>query len=86
MLMEIGGKENVPNFVEQVKAKKRVLSGFGHRVSISPTQLLRTLTEAACMRYRSTATSIHARLSFVKSQKTSSASRGETRFSILLWR
>ncbi|KDN43792.1 citrate synthase [Tilletiaria anomala UBC 951] len=32
MLEEIGGKENVPKFIEQVKKKTRVLSGFGHRV------------------------------------------------------
>lgn len=32
MLAEIGTKENVPAFVEQVKNKKRVLMGFGHRV------------------------------------------------------
>lgn len=32
MLMKIGKPENVPEFVEQVKQKKAVLSGFGHRV------------------------------------------------------
>ena len=32
MLAEIGTKENVKDYVEQVKNKKRVLMGFGHRV------------------------------------------------------
>ncbi|PWN53241.1 citrate synthase family member [Violaceomyces palustris] len=32
MLMEIGRPENVPSFIEKVKSKQRVLSGFGHRV------------------------------------------------------
>lgn len=32
MLMDIGSKENVPQFVADVKAKKRLLMGFGHRV------------------------------------------------------
>lgn len=32
MLEEIGTKENVPKFIEDVKAKKRLLMGFGHRV------------------------------------------------------
>lgn len=32
MLEEIGTLENIPKFIEQVKAKKAVLSGFGHRV------------------------------------------------------
>ncbi len=32
MLQEIGSPANVPKFLEEVKAKKRVLSGFGHRV------------------------------------------------------
>lgn len=32
MLSEIGSKENIPKFIDEVKAKKRVLSGFGHRV------------------------------------------------------
>src|SRR5581483_8786624 len=32
MLKEIGEKENIPGFIEQVKAGKRKLMGFGHRV------------------------------------------------------
>ncbi|KAL7753376.1 hypothetical protein RI367_001151 [Sorochytrium milnesiophthora] len=32
MLEEIGSVENIPPFLEQVKAKKRRLMGFGHRV------------------------------------------------------
>ncbi|KAI9340166.1 citrate synthase [Zopfochytrium polystomum] len=32
MLEEIGSVENIPAFIEQVKAKKRKLMGFGHRV------------------------------------------------------
>jgi len=32
MLEKIGKVENVPNFVEQVKAKTSLLMGFGHRV------------------------------------------------------
>ena len=32
MLMRIGGPENVPEFVEKVKRKEAMLSGFGHRV------------------------------------------------------
>ena len=32
MLTEIGSVEKIPEFIEQVKAKKRVLMGFGHRV------------------------------------------------------
>jgi len=32
MLNEIGSVENIPDFVEGVKNKKRKLSGFGHRV------------------------------------------------------
>jgi citrate synthase len=32
MLREIGEKENIPGFIEQVKAGKRKLMGFGHRV------------------------------------------------------
>ncbi len=32
MLDEIGNKENIPGFVEQVKEGKRKLMGFGHRV------------------------------------------------------
>lgn len=31
MLIAIGSPENVPKFVEQVKRRERVLSGFGHR-------------------------------------------------------
>lgn len=32
MLESIGGKENIPGFIEKVKAKKVKLMGFGHRV------------------------------------------------------
>ncbi|KAJ3321087.1 hypothetical protein HDV06_004645 [Boothiomyces sp. JEL0866] len=32
MLEEIGSVENIPAFIEEVKAKKRRLMGFGHRV------------------------------------------------------
>ena len=32
MLEEIGSPENIPRFIEEVKAKKRRLMGFGHRV------------------------------------------------------
>ena len=32
MLAEIGSKDNIPGFIEQVKAGKRKLMGFGHRV------------------------------------------------------
>lgn len=32
MLEEIGSVENIPEFIEQVKSKKRRLMGFGHRV------------------------------------------------------
>ena len=32
MLTEIGSVERIPEFIAQVKAKKRVLMGFGHRV------------------------------------------------------
>jgi len=32
MLRSIGKKENVPQFLEEVKAKKRRLMGFGHRI------------------------------------------------------
>jgi citrate synthase len=32
MLMRIGSPANVANFIERVKQKKEVLSGFGHRV------------------------------------------------------
>jgi citrate synthase len=31
MLEEIGSVENIPAFIELVKAKKRRLMGFGHR-------------------------------------------------------
>lgn len=34
MLMSIGGPENVPGFIEKVKRKEAVLSGFGHRSSL----------------------------------------------------
>ena len=32
MLEEIGSVDRVPEFIEQVKCKERVLMGFGHRV------------------------------------------------------
>ncbi|KAK4049383.1 hypothetical protein OIV83_004115 [Microbotryomycetes sp. JL201] len=32
MLIEIGSPENVPAFIEKVKRKEAVLSGFGHRI------------------------------------------------------
>ncbi|CED84321.1 peroxysomal citrate synthase [Phaffia rhodozyma] len=32
MLLDIGSPENVPEFIEKVKSKQKVLSGFGHRV------------------------------------------------------
>ena len=32
MLTEIGTVQNIPDFIEKVKQKKRVLMGFGHRV------------------------------------------------------
>ena len=32
MLTEIGSVEKIPEFIDQVKQKKRVLMGFGHRV------------------------------------------------------
>jgi len=32
MLEQIGSKENVPKFIEDVKAKKVLLMGFGHRI------------------------------------------------------
>lgn len=31
MLISIGSPENVPAFVEAVKRREKVLSGFGHR-------------------------------------------------------
>jgi citrate synthase len=32
MLEEIGHVDKIPGFIEEVKAKKRKLMGFGHRV------------------------------------------------------
>jgi citrate synthase len=32
MLEQIGTKDNIAKFINEVKNKKRVLSGFGHRV------------------------------------------------------
>ena len=32
ILEEIGCVENIPNFIEEVKNKKRILMGYGHRV------------------------------------------------------
>jgi len=34
MLEEIGTKENIPKFIEEVKQRKKKLMGFGHRVSL----------------------------------------------------
>jgi hypothetical protein len=31
MLISIGKPENVPKFIDQVKRREKVLSGFGHR-------------------------------------------------------
>lgn len=32
MLQQIGKKENIPQFIEDVKNRKKLLYGFGHRV------------------------------------------------------
>jgi len=32
MLEEIGDKKNIPQFIQDVKNRKKVLMGFGHRV------------------------------------------------------
>lgn len=32
MLEGIGKKENIPQFIEDVKNKKKLMFGFGHRV------------------------------------------------------
>ncbi len=32
MLESIGSKENIPQFIKDVKDKKKLLMGFGHRV------------------------------------------------------
>jgi citrate synthase len=32
MLKEIGDVKNIPKFIEEVKAKKKILYGFGHRI------------------------------------------------------
>lgn len=32
MLEEIGSKDNIPKIIKEVKERKRVLFGFGHRV------------------------------------------------------
>lgn len=32
MLLDIGSPENVPAYIEKVKTKEKVLSGFGHRI------------------------------------------------------
>ena len=32
MLEEIGTKENIPQFIKDVKDRKKLLMGFGHRV------------------------------------------------------
>lgn len=32
MLEQIGKKENIPQFIEDVKSRKKLLYGFGHRV------------------------------------------------------
>ena len=48
MLEEIGSVENIPSFIEDVKAKKRRLMGFGHRVykSYDPrAKILKKITD-----------------------------------------
>nr|AFK34122.1 unknown [Medicago truncatula] len=48
MLSEIGSVDNIPEFIEGVKARKRKLSGFGHRVykNYDPrAKVLKKLTE-----------------------------------------
>ncbi|RYR45537.1 hypothetical protein Ahy_A07g031372 isoform A [Arachis hypogaea] len=48
MLSEIGSVENIPEFIEGVKSRKRKMSGFGHRVykNYDPrAKVLRKLTE-----------------------------------------
>ena len=35
MLTRIGSPENVPEYIEKVKRKEAVLSGFGHRICAS---------------------------------------------------
>ncbi|KAK2377783.1 citrate synthase, glyoxysomal [Trifolium repens] len=48
MLSEIGTVENIPEFIEGVKSRKRKLSGFGHRVykNYDPrAKVLKNLTE-----------------------------------------
>ncbi|CCO29591.1 citrate synthase [Rhizoctonia solani AG-1 IB] len=37
MLISIGSPENVPAFLESVKKREKVLSGFGHRLSVYKT-------------------------------------------------
>lgn len=48
MLESIGSKENIPKFIEDVKNKKQLLFGFGHRVykNYDPrAKIVRTLAE-----------------------------------------
>lgn len=48
MLNSIGKKENIPQFIEDVKSKKKLLFGFGHRVykNYDPrAKIVRTLAE-----------------------------------------
>ncbi|KAI3835827.1 hypothetical protein MKW92_019692 [Papaver armeniacum] len=48
MLNEIGTVENIPSFIEDVKSRKRKMSGFGHRVykNYDPrAKVIRTLAE-----------------------------------------
>lgn len=48
MLESIGKKENIPQFIEDVKNKKKLLFGFGHRVykNYDPrAKIVRTIAE-----------------------------------------
>jgi len=48
MLIEIGSVDQIPQFIEDVKSKKRVLMGFGHRVykNYDPrAKIVRTLAD-----------------------------------------
>jgi citrate synthase len=47
MLISIGKPENVPEFIEQVKRREKVLSGFGHRCATLPTDR-RTIPDGPC--------------------------------------
>lgn len=46
MLHKIGGPKNVPDFVERVKRKEVMLSGFGHRVYTTSDPRSRELDRA----------------------------------------